>query len=176
MNRAKLKALVHYVIAKSDPSRLGSIRLNKIVWFADTFFYRRDGASITGEQFVKRQHGPVPMHILNILRDLEQEDKIIVRDRQSVAGPMRDLVSLSAPDTTSLSADEIAIIEDVRSSICGSHTAMSISELSHDQIWEAAEMGEEIPLAATLASVAGVMTADVTKWADSCIGRYEAAV
>ncbi|HYI39990.1 MAG TPA: Panacea domain-containing protein [Allosphingosinicella sp.] len=174
MNRSKFKALVHYVIAKSDSSRLGAVRLNKILWYVDTFAYRGEGASVTGGAYVKRQHGPVPKHILAMLGELEHENAIVIRDRDRFGHSMKDFVALTEPDISSLSAKEIALVDEIRSEICYGHTAESISELSHDQVWEAANIGEEIPLWATLASSPGRMTPTVIDWADTAISRYEA--
>lgn len=174
MNRAKLKALVHYVIAKSDSSRLGAIRLNKILWYVDTLSYRAEGASLTGGAYVKRQFGPVPKHILATLGELEHDNAIVIRNRERFGKPMRDYVALTDPDTSSLSPDELALVDEVRDEICYAHTAESISELSHDQVWDAANIGEEIPMWATLASTPGPVTAAVGAWADGAISRYEA--
>ena len=87
---------------------------------------------------------------------------------------MKDYIALTDPDTSSLSAKEIALVDEIRAEICYNHTAESISELSHDQVWEAANIGEEIPMWATLASTPGQMTPEVAEWADSAINRYEA--
>lgn len=173
MNRAKLKALVHYVIAKSDPSRLGAIRLNKILWYVDTLSYRADGASVTGETYVKRQHGPVPQNVLSILGELEHEDAIVVRKRQRFGLPMTDFIAVKDPDTSSLSVTDMELAEDLRAHICEDHTANSISQLSHDQIWEAANIGEVIPLQASLASSPGEVTDELLEWAESVRARYE---
>ena len=81
MNRSKFKALVHYVIGKTDSSRLGAIRLNKILWYVDTLTYRAEGASVTGGAYVKRQFGPVPKQILSMLGELEHENAIVIRER-----------------------------------------------------------------------------------------------
>ena len=61
MAHEKLKEALHYVIARcDDPARLGAIRLNKIMLFADRFAYRMNGATITADPYVKRRLGPVP--------------------------------------------------------------------------------------------------------------------
>lgn len=173
MNRAKLKALVHYVIAKSDPSRLGATRLNKILWFSDAFAYRATGETITGESYIKRQHGPVPAHILGVVRELADEGAIVTRERQLLTYSMREFVSLRDPDTSMLSPQELELVDEVRGDICNQFTANSISELSHDRIWEAANMGEEIPMSATLISEAGQLTDEVLAWADCAIEKAE---
>jgi len=170
----KLKAMAHHVIAGSDPSRLGSIRLNKILWYADTIHYRATGQSMSGETYVKRQYGPVPEHVLRALGKLEEEDAIVIRKRTRFGLPMTDFVSMVDPDPKALTPEETALLDDVREYICTEHTAGSISQMSHDQIWEAANMGERIPLAASLVAVPGEPTTEMIRWATSVRDRYEA--
>jgi len=174
MNRAKLKALVHYVIAKSDPSRLGAVRLNKILFYIDSVAFRADGQSVTGETYVKRQLGPVPQDILGILGELEHENAIVIRDRDRFGISARQYIARTAADTASLSEDDLTLAEDVRAMICENFSANAISAVSHDKVWEAANIGEVIPLAATLVSGEGEFTAETYKWADSVVARYEA--
>ena|SRR5579859_1009924 len=173
MNRAKMKALVHYVIAKSDPVRLGAVRLNKILWYVDTLSYRAGGTSVTGGTYVKRQHGPVPQHVLSILGELEGESAIVVRTSGRFGFNITEFMSRTDPDTSPLSAQDIELAEDLRKHICDDHTANSISALSHDQVWEAANIGETIPMEATLASAPGEVTNELLAWADSVRTRYE---
>lgn len=175
MNRAKMKALVHYVIAKSDPSRLGAVRLNKILFYIDSIAFRADGQSVTGGTYVKRQLGPVPKDILSILGELEHENAIVIRNRDRFGMSMREFIARTEADTSaSLSDDELALTESVRSVICEDFTANGISALSHDKVWEAANIGEVIPLAATLVAGEGEFRDETYKWADSVVARYEA--
>lgn len=171
LNRSKLRTLAHYVIAKSDPSRLGAIRLNKILFYIDSFAYLRDGRSLTGETYIKRQHGPVPKHILGVLGDLEHADAIVIHDHGYTG--IREFLPRNDPDVSKLTADELQLIEAVRSHICDNHSATSISLASHDAAWEAANIGEPIPHYAALATNAGEITKDVQKWGNSVVSRYE---
>lgn len=173
MNRAKFKAMVHYVIAKSEPARLGSIRLNKVLFYVDAFSYRATGKSLSGETYIKRQHGPVSKNGQKILGDLEHEGSIVIGSFDRFGKQMRGYIPRKDPDTSALEPHEIALIESVREQVC-SYTAMSISEISHDHVWEAANIGEPIPMTATLASGVGEVTKDVTRWAESVFKRYEA--
>jgi len=166
----KFKKLVHYVIARcEDPTRLGATRLNKILWFSDSIAYRLNGVSISGEAYVKRQHGPVPRHILVTLQELKGEGQILIRDREHFGRRMKMFVSLNDPEIEFLSEQERQIAEDVMDAICEHHTAQSISDLSHDIIWEAAHMGEEIPMAATLAANVGEISPEIMAWADNVV-------
>lgn len=52
----KFDRLVHYIIDKHEgPSKLDAAKLNKVLWYADTFAYRLNGKTISGEKsYVKR--------------------------------------------------------------------------------------------------------------------------
>ena len=53
--------------------------------------------------------------------------------------------------------------------ICSEHTDESISELSHDEIWECVELGKEMPVASVLAAQTGEITEQDEQWAASII-------
>lgn len=170
---SKFAKTVHYICHKADPEKLGAIRLNKILWYADTIMYRDTGEPITGEKYVKKRHGPVPDDISKALKDLGKEGKIRV-DGADVPGKMKKYVSLSEADTAPFSKEEIELLDDLLEVICNNHTAASISEMSHDIIWDAAKPDEEIPMFAVLAARPGVVTKEDQKWADKIISERSA--
>lgn len=167
----RFKELVHYVCDLcDDPKKLGATKLNKALWYADTFAYRLTGKTISGEKhYVKRQFGPVPSNILTTLRQLEKEDKIRIRETEYFGRPKREFVVLERADEEIFDECERDIIRQVVSVICDDHTAASISDLSHDQIWEAAEIGEDIPVYAVLAAKAAPVTKKDETWANKII-------
>lgn len=181
MASEKFKALVHYVVASADdPHRLGATRLNKICWYADTLAYRYGGKTITGETYIKRTHGPVPKSILATIRELEAEQKIHVRDHQLFQSrKMRLFQAMEDADASVFDEDERGIIDFVVARVCHDHTAASISELTHDAVWEAANDGEEIPMSATLVSEPAEFTEKVSAWAlkvvEKAAGKRNAA-
>lgn len=172
--RSRLTKLVHYVCDRcEDPKRFGATKLNKVLWYADTFAYRSTGKTISGEKaYIKRQFGPVPKRVLQALRDLEDEGDISVRVTAYFGKPKREYHVLRPADSSAFSEDERTIIDGVLRVICDEHTAASISDLSHDLIWEAAEMGEEIPIYAVLAAQAAPPSRDDKKWADALVKEH----
>jgi hypothetical protein len=171
----KFKALVHYIVheCRESPGRLGAVRLNKALWYTDVTAFKMNGASVTGEKYVKRAKGPVPAHILATLRELRDEGKILIQEPEFPYDP-RKFISLVSPDTEHLSDDERSLATSTLSTVCG-YTANGISELTHDIIWDAASEGEEIPLYATLASELGEVTESVRKWAGTITKEIEQA-
>ena len=175
MSTGKFKALVHYMVHKSQdsPGRLGDLRLDKALWFADKLAYQIDGESITGEVYVKRKKGPVPKSIQGTLQELQDEGKVLVQDSEHRFMP-RNFLSLVAPENDVLSEIDRLLADHVLRFVW-QHEAEDISELTHDEIWDAAIEGEEIPLYATLVSGIGAITDEIREWADSVVQEREAA-
>jgi hypothetical protein len=165
-DKAKFKTLVHYICAQrsGDPSSLGAVKLNKILWLSDFRAYYRLGEPITGARYVKRQFGPVPHQIMTVLRELQNEGAIEMMDVAHFGKRKKEYIVKSIPSVAVFSEQEKEIIDKTIKFICDDHTAASISEASHDHVWKAAEDGEEMPYY-TVFSVPGKITEDEIEWA-----------
>jgi hypothetical protein len=74
-----------------------------------------------------------------------------------------------------LTDDEHEILAYVIDVVCNHHTAGSISQLSHDAIWDAANEGEEIPMAATLVVLPAQLTEQASEWGRVLVKSVAAA-
>jgi hypothetical protein len=175
-DRDKFKTLVHYVCWKVDnPVRLGAVKLNKVLWFSDLATYLYFNNAITGARYVKRQFGPVPAAILPVVEELKNEGSIAVRDVDYHNKPKREFFALKRPDIRCFSSDEISVVDLIIEAVCDRHTAASISELTHNESWEIAEVGEELPLYTVFSAQRGEIDENDVQWADAVIGRVRAA-
>jgi hypothetical protein len=169
-DRTKLESVMHYIIWRcQDPTMLGATKLNKILFYADVCSYLETGESITGVSYIKRQFGPVPnQRDFFSARDRLVQDKKIAVTKDLYHGLSQyQFVALKKPDISMLSSDEVSILDIMTEEICQRHPATSISEKTHNIIWEAAEIGEEIPLFAAFASRFGEITEEDVQWAKS---------
>jgi hypothetical protein len=145
----RTKNVAHYVIARSPANRLGATKLNKAMWIADILAYTTLGRTITGQKTYKKlQHGPVPNGIVTYLDELIAERKIVKRVAPTPKGNRHEYIWLSEPDVTIFSKEEIDLLNRAISYVCYRHTAESISDLTHDPLWEQTEMGDQISVAA----------------------------
>ncbi len=177
MSDFRLDALVHYICARCEtPSQLGATKLNKVLWYSDVFTFAQEGESITGATYVKRQFGPVPKDILASRTRLESQGLVIERKVINHSYPQSQFIALQTPNISMFSAMQISIVDSVLEAVCLNHTAASISQRSHDFIWESAEIGEEIPLAAAAfgANFAEIDEDDVA-WAKEQVAILEGA-
>ena len=165
-DRKKFKQLVHYVCHRcGDPRRLGSIKLNKILWFAEMLTFERTGETLTGEQYVKRQFGPASRHVLRAIEELVDENMLSVRKPEMQYEPVLYFAT-GRPALTGFSPDDISLVDALVEEVCENHTATSISRMTHDAIYDLAQMGEEIPPYAFLASSMGEITDHDLRWAE----------
>lgn len=175
-DREKFKRLVHYICWKSEnyPS-LGAIKLNKVLLYAEREHFVKFGVPITGVVFVKRQFGPAPPAVVSVLNELQDDRAIIIRDRVEYGKPKRDFVNITEPELTGFTLAELSIVDRVMTDVCLRHTARSISNKTHDAVWEMAHMGEEIPLYTVFGVQGEVDEADFA-WANSVVDRLEGNV
>ena len=166
-----LSNLIHYIIYKciENPSKLGSTKLNKILWFCELFIYSQEGKSITGIVYVKQQFGPAPSYLpfKEAIEKLEKDGKIVCSEikQNFTASPKKQFISLKEPNVDCFSSKEISIIDSVIEKIVYSHTASSISDETHKfHWWEFLKIGDEIPNYAVFSNPAEINKEDM-EWA-----------
>jgi hypothetical protein len=128
---------------------------------------------MTGATYVKRQFGPVPREILGARQRLVARGAIVERDAPLHGYSQKQFVALTRPDLSRFSADEISLVDHIIDVVCNNHTAASISQLTHDHVWEAAEIGEELPLYTVFASRRGEIDESDIEWAKETMIRLE---
>ncbi len=166
----KFKALVHYICYKAqNPSILGATKLNKVLWYSDSYSYLTQGRPITDEKYIKRQFGPVPKHILKTLGELSEEGSVKCRPVDFHGFRKDEYIAFTSPDLSFFSAEEISLIDEVFDVVCNKHTASSISQRTHNDIWKLAIIGEEIPLHTIFASILGEIDKSDIVWAESVL-------
>jgi hypothetical protein len=167
----RTKQVAHYVIARSRPELLGATKLNKVMWFADVLAYRMIGKTITGqESYQKQRHGPVPNNIVIAVRSLINEGAITRRDAPTPTGIRHEYLWLKEPNVDLFSAQEIDILNQMIDVVCENYTAASISEFSHDPLWEETPMLEQIDIGAASVNIEP-MSGKYLEWALSSIER-----
>ncbi len=141
----KFKQIVLYIINNINKKRLGNVKLNKILWFADLEKCKDSnyGYSITGETYIRQSYGPVAKHLPHILKELEKYDKAITIERETP-----DSMILYTPvkkADVSKFQDDIKYIDDVIDRF-KKMKARDISELTHTALWQSLSNGEEMPV------------------------------
>jgi Protein of unknown function (DUF4065) len=146
-DRAKFKNLVHYVIWKtSGKDGFGATKLYKVLWFAEARAFTLGRQPITGETYIREEHGPVPQHARAVRTELVSEG--LIAESKINRGSHQEWLfrALKAPPTNFINEKEKSYVDYWIKHIDEDHTAKSISDLSHDYGWEIAKSGEVLPL------------------------------
>lgn len=144
VNLQKLKDVVHYVCSQCNQDELGNVKFHKVLYFADMLHFLAFNRPLTGVEYQKQSFGPIARHLSWAINDLCKENVISVRKREYFGFNKTDYFCLQRPIATLLSNSEMAILNAVIEFVC-ERSAKEISELSHQEPWKAAEIGETLP-------------------------------
>ena len=175
----RAKDVVHYICAQCRDSRkFGAVKLNKILWYADTLFYAHAGQSFTGLHYIKKRLGPVPRDLPIILDQMKKDNIITVESADPSLPPSKYnawvFQAIGQPDIDSFSPEEKELLDIVIADIRDNHTSNSISELSHNWAWDIAETGEEIPVGTCLIEDFVIPNEEDKQWATRLLAKHEA--
>lgn len=149
-DKERLKKLIHYVIWKAGARPgFGATKLYKSAWFADARSFVLLGKSITGAEYVRQKHGPIPRYGMLARSELAEVGQI--SQKRDADGHWHFKALLPA-NAEWFSSQEREHIDYWTNHIADNHTAASISEESHDLGWEIAKMDEVLPFYSVLAS------------------------
>ena len=148
MNKSdkKLAELILYVSRKSETDkRFGSVKLNKILFYADFTHYGETGSPITGAEYMKLKLGPGPRRLMPIRDELIRDDSLAIQEVRYRGWLQKRTVALREPDLSAFSGTEIAIVDEVIEDFWEADGKMA-SDFSHEFLgWKIANDGDEIP-------------------------------
>ena len=143
---ALANAILYVVERVADPDRHRTL---KMLYLADKLHLERYGSPITGDRYIKMRFGPVASAAYDAMKALADErnwanekltallrGKLNVADRRLSATESADLMELSPSMVECLDA-AIAEYDDL--------SFGEMTDVTHDEAWEAAEPNRPIP-------------------------------
>lgn len=162
----KLKSLVHYILWKvADPAKLHSTKIHKILWLSDARAFVLLGQSITGETYIRREHGPIAQHLLRVCEELVEEGRVSVVHQPLDSHHQGTYRALRMPDGANLTDQQREIVDQFIRHVTEEQAATSIGEESDDAGWRIAAVGEELPYCAILADRVRRPSGQAMEWA-----------
>jgi hypothetical protein len=163
-DREKFKDVVHYICAACSPDKLGNVKLHKTLYYADMLFYVKSGRPITGAVYQKQQFGPTAAWLSAALRELERDGRLRIDDVEFYGFRKKAYESRREPNLSRLPDEEKEYVDAAIKFVCHDHTAREISDFSHSGVWEAADMGEELPYYTAFSLFPVEITDDDVAW------------
>lgn len=140
----KLAELILAIAEHPSTTQLGMTKLWKLIYFVDARALREHGKTITGSEFIKYEHGPVPSRGEKVLKTLQREQAASIRRELLGSLSIHRVSALRPHDPEVFSAGERRTIDTVCQEMGGS-TATYLSELSHmEPAWSAAQVMDKL--------------------------------
>jgi uncharacterized phage-associated protein len=129
----KLRELIVYIAWRSKKDQnFGAVKLNKLLYFADTAAYRELGKSITGSEYQHLPEGPCPRRILpareHLLRQRPRAIELAYR-QTAIGNRLHQIIPRRKPYAIFSKAEREIVDRIVKH--CESYTGTQLSELSH---------------------------------------------
>jgi hypothetical protein len=145
-DRRKLKELILYISQKcAAKPNFGSVILYKILYFSDHFAYGKLGQPITGAEYMKEKHGPIPRTALSARQELESEGRFAIEEIPKGRGTLKKPVARDSPDTSMFSDAEIAVVDSIIERFWDSSTRKVRRSAHALAAWRAYKIRETIP-------------------------------
>jgi len=133
-------------ILKSRPG-MGSLQLRKALIIADALHNTLHGESITGTRYIKHKYGPVPDDEgFMLLKQMDFPMKMIEIFEEPYRHTTKNsYYALKEPDYSIFTRSQIDIL-NYAARTAWKYSAVKLSEMTHDDIYNNTPMGKEIPL------------------------------
>ncbi|RAP53338.1 MAG: hypothetical protein BZ138_01245 [Methanosphaera sp. rholeuAM270] len=145
LNIEKFKDVIHYVISKcGHKENFTRNVLYKVLYFIDFDFYELYEVPLTGEKYVHKFRGPVPIDFDEALIQLIKEERIEENKELIITFPKYTYHSLIEPPIEKFTQKEINVIEENLLKLSDMSSA-EISNYSHgDRPWRISDENEEL--------------------------------
>jgi len=98
INRAKYENAILFFLKYCNNQYLGATKLNKLLYYLDFIAARDKGQSVTGDQYINKQFGPVPANVDDVLTTLKTQEAIDVQKVAHKDGEMFKYDAKKEPD------------------------------------------------------------------------------
>lgn len=141
--QSRLKEAALYVMqAAKDFDYFGLVKLNKMLWRADFTSFLERKFPVTGRPYQKLEHGPAPVEMKPVLRDLETSGDIVFVET-GVPQERRPVPTIPC-SLSNLSPRDVEYLDEAISHY-RSMTAAATSRDSHGIAWRTRSIGDQIP-------------------------------
>lgn len=114
INNKKYKNTILFFANKIQNNTLGKLKMMKLLYFLDFDFFEKYGKSITGDEYLRFENGPVPRMAEKILKEMTGEDIKITREKLGVGYNDRQRIEpLKSFEMDIFSKEELMMMEDI---------------------------------------------------------------
>ena len=130
LDQKKLKNMILYFANSPYISNLGMTKLYKLLYFTDVASLRDLGRSMSGSEYIRYEHGPVPSRGEKTIKNLRKENAILVNPEKHYGMKLDAVRATIEPDLSIFEKPELEILQRIAQTK-GAASARTLSEESH---------------------------------------------
>ncbi len=114
INQKKYKNAILFFAKKIQNGTLGKLKLMKLLYFLDFDFFEKYGRSVTEDEYLRFENGPVPRMAEKILKEMDGKEIAITKRR--VADGLNDQMHIEALkdfDIHVFTREELLMLEEI---------------------------------------------------------------
>lgn len=116
INQKKYKNAVLFFAKKIQNGTLGKLKMMKLLYFLDFDFFEKFGRSITGDEYLRFENGPVPRMGEKLLKEMNgKEIKITKRKVGEGYNDQMHIEALTDFDLNVFEKEELLMLEEIAS-------------------------------------------------------------
>jgi hypothetical protein len=140
----RLAELILYIARRCEKAKyFGKLKLNKILFFADFLYYKKSGETITDQEYMRLDNGPVPRRMVPVVEGMG--GRLAFKQERLFDMFQERPIALDEPDLSGFSGDQIAMVNDIILEFWD-QTGAALRDLSHElPCWQLANDRETIP-------------------------------
>ena len=114
INQKKYKNAVLFFAKRIQNGTLGKLKMMKLLYYLDFDFFEKYGRSITGDQYLRFEMGPVPRMAKKVLDGMkDKEIKIVKKKVAEGYNDQEHIEALKDFDVNVFTKEELLMLEDV---------------------------------------------------------------
>lgn len=114
INEKKYKNAVLFFAKKIQNGTLGKLKIKKLLYYLDFDFFEKYGKSVTGDEYLRFEHGPVPRMAEKILKQMEgKEIKTTRRKIKEGLNDQQHIEPLKDFDLSVFSKEELVMLDEI---------------------------------------------------------------
>jgi uncharacterized phage-associated protein len=114
INEKKYKNIILFFSSKIQNGTLGKLKVMKLLYFLDFDFFEKYKKSVTGDEYLRFENGPVPRMAEKIIREMNGSEIKITRKKIAEGYNDQQLIQpLKAFDIKLFTSEEILMMEEI---------------------------------------------------------------
>lgn len=116
INEKKYKNAIIFFAQKIQNGTLGKLKLMKLLYYLDFDFFEKYGQSVTGDEYLRFENGPVPRMAEKIIKEMNgKEIKITRRKTKEGLSDKQHIEAIQNFDINLFTKEELVMLEEIAS-------------------------------------------------------------